>query len=53
MENLTQKVAGFCTLRACQGEPLPEQTSDKTSYNGLRKVEDKEYTGPTSIRYWM
>ena len=26
---------------------------EKPLYEGLRKVEDKVYAGPTSIKYWM
>ena len=26
---------------------------EETFYEGLRKVEDRDYAGPTSIMYWM
>jgi len=26
---------------------------EKPFYEGLRKIEDKVYAGPTSIKYWM
>ena len=27
--------------------------AEKHLYEGLQKVEDKVYAGPTSIKYWM
>lgn len=38
-------------------EPRIEETKplfeEKTLYEGLRKVGDAAYAGPTSIKYWM
>lgn len=45
MEKLTEKVAEF-------QRRLPEQKSEE-SYEGLSVIEEKPYTGPTSIKYWM
>jgi len=48
MENLEKTLERF--------EPKKEETKDiveKPIYEGLRLIEDKEYQGPTSIKYWM
>ena len=37
-------------LRTEEARPL---LAEKPIYRGLRKVEDKVYAGPTSVRYWM
>jgi hypothetical protein len=38
-------------------ELIPEEERpllvEKLPYEGLQKVEDKVYAGPTSIKYWM
>lgn len=34
-------------------EARPYLATEKPLYEGLRKVEDKVYAGPTSIKYWM
>lgn len=34
-------------------EARPYLVTEKPLYEGLRKVEDKVYAGPTSIKYWM
>ena len=37
-------------LRTEEAKPL---LVEKSLYEGLRKVEDRAYAGPTSIKYWM
>ncbi len=37
-------------IRTEEAKPL---LAEKHLYEGLRKVEDKVYAGPTSIKYWM
>jgi len=34
-------------------EARPYLATEKPLYRGLRKVEDRVYAGPTSIKYWM
>jgi len=34
-------------------EARPYPTTEKPLYEGLQKIEDKVYAGPTSIKYWM
>lgn len=34
-------------------EAKPYLATEKPLYEGLRKVEDKAFTGRTSIKYWM
>ena len=34
-------------------EARPYLATEKPLYEGLQKVEDKVYAGPTSIKYWM
>jgi hypothetical protein len=34
-------------------EASPHLVTEKPLYEGLQKVEDKFYAGPTSIKYWM
>ena len=37
-------------IRTEEAKPL---LAEKPLYEGLRKVGDKVYAGPTSIKYWM
>jgi len=37
-------------IRREEAKPL---LAEKPLYEGLRKVGDKVYAGPTSIKYWM
>lgn len=46
LEKALEEVA----LRKEEAKPL---IVDKPLYKGLKKVEDKVYAGPTSIKYWM
>jgi hypothetical protein len=34
-------------------EEIRPYLTTKNLYEGLRKIEDKVYEGPTSIKYWM
>lgn len=34
-------------------EAGPYLATEKPLYEGLQKVEDKVYAGPTSVKYWM
>ncbi len=49
MENL-EKTLEKVAPRTEEAKPL---LTEKPIYEGFRKVEDKVYAGPTSIRYWM
>jgi len=37
-------------LKTEEAKPL---LVERPLYEGLKKVEDKAYAGPTSIKYWM
>jgi hypothetical protein len=49
MEDLTEKVAEFSPSEVDQQASEPKSEA----YEGLKVVEDRPYTGGTSIRYWM
>lgn len=49
MENL-EKTLEKIASRTKEARPL---SAEKPLYEGLRKIEDKVYAGPTGIRYWM
>jgi len=49
MENLERTLEKI-ELRTEEAKPL---LVEKSLYEGLRKVEDRAYAGPTSIRFWM
>ncbi len=49
MENL-EKTLERIEPRMGKTRPL---LIEKPLYEGLRKVEDRVYDGPTSIKYWM
>ncbi|MEK6874207.1 MAG: hypothetical protein AABX52_00470 [Nanoarchaeota archaeon] len=49
MENL-EKTLEKVVPRTQEARPLP---AERPLYEGLRKVEDKVYADPTSIKYWM
>lgn len=49
MENL-EKTLGELWLKVEETRPLLTET---TLYEGLKKLGDKVYAGPTSIKYWM
>ena len=38
-------------VRLLSGEV--DNTKDETTYAGLKLIDDKEYKGGTSIKYWM
>jgi len=50
MESLEKTLEG---VRPRKEGTKPYLATKKPFYEGLRKIEDKVYTGPTSIRYWM
>ena len=49
MENL-ERTLEEVELRTEEVRPL---LAEKPLYEGLRKVEESAYMGPTSIKYWM
>ena len=49
MENL-ERTLEKVQLKTEEARPL---LVEKPLYEGLQKVEDKVYAGPTSIKYWM
>ena len=49
MENL-EKTLRKVKLKVEKTKPLP---AEKPLYRGLKKIEDKAYEGPTSLKYWM
>ncbi len=50
METLEKTLEGVTPRKE---EARPYLATEKPLYEGLRKVEDKVYAGPTSIKYWM
>ena len=50
METLEKTLEGVTPRKE---EARPCLVTDKPLYEGLQKVEDKAYAGPTSIKYWM
>jgi len=50
METLEETLEGIIPR---EEEARPCLATEKPLYGGLRKVEDKVYAGPTSIKYWM
>ncbi len=50
METLEKTLEGVTPRKE---EARPYLTIEKPLYEGLRKVKDEVYAGPTSIKYWM